>query len=277
MSGRGSGGLRFSPASALVSKALEAVREAERTPEELARDVLGISGASGEVARRLAAEILEGHDDVTFRDGKWRTAGRREPGGARLEMLDYVVVDVETTGVAPSRGHRVTEIAAVQVSGGCVAGEFSTLVNPGRPIPARIRDLTGITDEMVADAPSFEDVSDVVRKELEDRVFVAHNVPFDWRFLTAEMRRARSLAPDGPRLCTLRLARRALPGLSRKGLDAVSRHFDVEIAGRHRALGDALATATVLLRLLEEVDRLGLSRWDELQRWLGGGPAPADR
>ena len=274
MTAPGSSGLRFSPASALVSKALEAVRAGPRTPEELARDVLGISGATGDLARRVTAEVLEGHEDVTFRDGRWRTAGRRDPGEATLGELDYVVVDVETTGVAPSRGHRVTEIAAVQVSGGRVAGEFSTLVNPERPIPARIRELTGITDEMVADAPTFGDVSDVVREELEERVFVAHNVPFDWRFLSAEMRRSRSLTPEGPRLCTLRLARRALPELPRKGLDAVARHYGVEVDGRHRALGDALATATVLLRLLEEADRRGVGRWDALKRWLGGAPAP---
>lgn len=274
MRGRASAGLRFSPSSALVSRALEAVREGARTPEELARDVPGIAGATGDLARRVTAEVLAGHDDVVFRDGKWRTAGRRDPGEATLEELDYVVVDVETTGVAPSRGHRVTEIAAVQVSGGRVAGEFSTLLNPERPIPARIRELTGITDEMVADAPTFGDVSDVVREELEERVFVAHNVPFDWRFLGAEMRRSRSLSPEGPRLCTLRLARRALPGLPRKGLGSVARHYDVEIEGRHRALGDALATASVLLRLLEEADRRGVGRWDELQRWLGGAAAP---
>ena len=101
-------------------------------------------------------------------------------------------------------------------------------------------------------------------------MFVAHNAPFDWRFVTAEMRRASSLLPAGPRLCTLRLARRALPGLPRKGLDAVTRHYGIEIEGRHRAAGDAVATAGVLLRLLEEADRQGVTEWDGLQDWLSG-------
>ena len=197
--------------------------------------------------------------------------------GGRLDELDFVVVDVETTGSTPTDGDRITEIAAVEVTGGRVSDGFSTLVDPRRPIPDWIQRMTGITREMVRDAPPFEEVAGEVRSRLEGRVFVAHNVPFDWRFVTAEMQRAASVMPEGPRLCTLRLARRALPDLPRKGLDAVTRHFGVEIEDRHRAEGDARATARVLLRLLEEADRRGVRRWGEMDRWLSGGPAPADR
>lgn len=198
----------------------------------------------------------------------------RRPSEAVLDELDYAVVDLETTGISPRKGHRVTELAAVEVSGGEVVGEFSTLVNPGRPIPREISELTGITDDMVAEAPAFGEVSAVVRRTLEGRVFVAHNVSFDWRFLSAEMRRAGAPLPAAPRLCTLRLARRALPGLPRKGLDAVARHFGVEVEGRHRAAGDALATATVLVRLLDEAEERGIRRWGPLVRWLAGGGPP---
>lgn len=269
-------GIRFSGASPLLARALEELRRGPRTSSRLAREVLGVRRGPAALAETLVGELL-GNEASVRRDGSgaWRLVEPAPDGDAPLRGLDYVVVDVETTGGSPARGDRITEIALVEVSGGRISGEFSTLVNPGRPIPRWITRLTGITGEMVADAPAFEEVADPVRERLEGRVFVAHNVPFDWRFVAEEMRRARSLLPEGPRLCTLRLARRALPGLSRKWLDGVSRYFDVEIEDRHRAAGDALATASVLLRLLELADRLGVQRWGEMEAWLGGAPAPS--
>lgn len=274
----GCDGLRFTDASGLAARAVELVRASPRTSEALARQVLGVRSAPAEMADRLVRELLDSHPRLeTDGDGLWRLRGGPAGGSGSLADLDYVVVDVETTGASPDRGDRVTEIAAVEVTGGRVADGFSTLVDPGRPIPDWIQRMTGITGEMVRDAPPFEEVAEEVRSRLEGRVFVAHNVPFDWRFVTAEMRRAASVLPEGPRLCTLRLARRALPDLPRKGLDAVTRHFGVEIEDRHRAEGDARATARVLLRLLEEADRRGVRRWEEMDRWLSGGPAPTDR
>jgi DNA polymerase III epsilon subunit family exonuclease len=254
------------------------VEEGPTRTETLARDLLGLTNAPAEVARRVVAQLFDGQDRVTFDDGRWRLRdGGGSAAGAPLEELEYAVVDLETTGMSPDRGHRVTEVAAVEVSGGEVGGGFSTLEDPGRAIPPRVVELTGITDAMVDGAPSFGEVAGRLRGALEGRVFVAHNVPFDWRFLTEEMRRAEGSLPEGPRLCTLRLARRALPGLGSKGLDAVARHYGVEIEGRHRAAGDARATAVVLLRLLEEARAEGIDRWAELERWLSGaGPARSD-
>ncbi len=276
--GGGDEGLRFTDASGLTARAVELVRTSPRSSGELARRVLGVRSAPDEMAERLVRELLEGHPRLEADgDGLWRLRGGAREGDDRLDELDFVVVDVETTGSSPSEGDRVTEIAAVEVTGGRVGESFSTLVNPRRPIPDWIQRMTGITPEMVEDAPSFEEVAGEVRARLEGRVFVAHNVPFDWQFVSAEMRRAASVLPEGPRLCTLRLARRALPDLPRKGLDAVTRHFGVEIEDRHRAEGDAAATARVLLHLLEEADRRGVRRWEQMDRWLSGGAAPADR
>ena len=276
--GADAAGLRFGSPSPLVDRALEEVRKGPQSTEALARKVLGVRTAPGELAARLLQELLGGHRRLRVdADGVWRV---REPDGGeggRLREMDYTVVDVETTGSSPSRGDRITEIAAVQVSGGEIVDEFSSLVNPGRTIPPWISDLTGITEEMVRDAPPFGEVAGLVRERLEGRVFVAHNVPFDWRFVSEEMRRAASLSPEGPRLCTLRMSRRALPQLPSKGLDAVAHYYDIEIDGRHRAGGDALATATLLLRLLEEADRRGITRWGELSRWLSGGAPPVER
>ena len=276
--GGGSHGLRFGSPSPLVDRALEEVRKGPQSTEALARKVLGVREGPGELAGRLLRQLLEGHRRLGVdAGGVWRIREPDREEDRHLTELDYTVVDVETTGSSPSRGDRITEIAAVQVSRGEIVGEFSTLVNPGRTIPPWISDLTGITREMVEDAPPFGEVAGLVRERLEGRVFVAHNVPFDWRFVADEMRRAASVSPRGPRLCTLRMSRRALPQLPRKGLDAVARYYGIEIDGRHRAAGDALATATLLLRLLEEADRVGITRWNELSDWLSGGPPPAER
>jgi len=181
----------------------------------------------------------------------------------------FVVVDVETTGTSHASGDRVTEVAAVVVEDGVVADAFHSLVNPGRPIPWRITMLTGISDAMVAGAPAFEGIAGDLAGVLRARTFVAHNAPFDWGFLGMEF--ARAGHPDvlgGAPLCTVRLARRLLAHLPRRNLDAVALHYGVSIESRHRALGDARATAQVLLGLLRDLDRQGVDTMDALRAWL---------
>lgn len=274
--GASDGGLRFREGSELLGRAVEALQKSPRSTGDLARVVFGLRSAPEELAEQMVQELLGGDRRVDRDDaGVWRLAGAADDGaGGPLHDLDFAVVDVETTGTSPDEGARMTEIAVMQVSSGNLVDEFSTLLDPGRPIPPWISRLTGITDEMVEDAPAFEEVEPRVRSMLEGRVFVAHNAGFDWRFVTEAMRRASSLLPVGPRLCTLRLARRALPGLSRRGLDALAEHYDVLVEDRHRAAGDARATVTILNRLLEEADRKGVSRWGEMSRWLGGEQPP---
>ena len=115
--------------------------------------------------------------------GWWSLVGDAPIPEAELDGLSYAVVDVETTGGSPDRGHRITEIAVVLIEGGVIAEDFQTLINPGRSIPPRVAQLTGITDEMVVGAPFFEDVAEDLLDWLEGRVFVAHNAAFDWRFV----------------------------------------------------------------------------------------------
>jgi DNA polymerase-3 subunit epsilon len=182
----------------------------------------------------------------------------------------FVVVDVETTGTSPHSGDRVTEVAAVVMEGGQIEDAFQSLVNPGRPIPSFITSLTGITNAMVADAPSFRDIAGALAQRLEARTFVAHNAPFDWGFLSMEFARAdRPEALFGPPLCTVRLARRLLKHLPRRNLDAVAWHYGIEIESRHRALGDARATAQVLRGLLRDAEQQrGIDSLEALQAWL---------
>jgi DNA polymerase-3 subunit epsilon len=186
------------------------------------------------------------------------------------------VVDVETTGGRPNAGDRITEVAAVVVRGGEVAEVFETLVNPQRPIPPMITALTNITWDMVKDAPVFRDVAERLSRVMRGHVFVAHNASFDWRFVAAEYARASGERLDGRRLCTVKLARKLLPQLPRRSLDHVTRYYGVTIDARHRAAGDAIATAKVLLRLLADAQSRGLETWESLDAFLGAA-APRGR
>jgi DNA polymerase-3 subunit epsilon len=189
------------------------------------------------------------------------------PDGTPFAEVPFLVVDVETTGVSAWAGDRVTEVAAVLVKGGEIHEAFSSLVNPGRPIPYFITGLTGIDDAMVRDAPRFSEIAGELAQHLVGRVFVAHNARFDWGFLSAEYTRIANASLDSladQQLCTVRLARRFLAHLPRRNLDAVANHYGVEIDGRHRALGDARATAHVLIGLLKDAERHGLHTWEAL-------------
>jgi DNA polymerase-3 subunit epsilon len=188
-------------------------------------------------------------------------------GGTPFSEVSFLVVDVETTGISAWAGDRVTEVAAVFVKGGEVREAFSSLVNPGRSIPPFITHLTGIDDAMVRHAPRFSEIAGELAQHMVGRVFVAHNARFDWNFLSAEFNRVASAPLDSltdQQLCTVRLARRLLAHLPRRNLDAVANHYGIEIDGRHRAMGDARATARVLVGLLKDAERSGLHTWEEL-------------
>jgi DNA polymerase-3 subunit epsilon len=186
----------------------------------------------------------------------------------RLEDLSYAVVDVETTGGSSFGTDRITEIAAVVVERGAITHVYETLVNPQRPIPPMVSRLTNITWDMVRHAPTFREIVPQVADAIRGHVFVAHNAGFDWRFVTSEISRATGERLEGRRLCTVKLARRVLPQLSRRSLDYLARHYGVEITARHRAGGDALATARVFIRMLREVLDRGCATWPDLEALL---------
>lgn len=267
-----SDGLRFPAHTPLVQRALETVgREPMDTPD-LAREVFGLMQAPPGLASRLVFDLL-GEDSRFSVDaqGVWSLVERPVLAGrTRLSDTKFAVVDVETTGSSVTKGARIVEFSAVFVEDGDIRGEYTTLVNPEAWIPGWITRLTGIEPQMVDGAPRFGDIAAQVRAALEGRVFVAHNVGFDWRFVAEELRMANSIIPEGPRLCTVRMARRVLPGLRRRGLDSLSRYYDVEIVNRHRAGDDARATAVILLRMLEAADRQGIVYWDQLEDWIAG-------
>jgi len=180
-----------------------------------------------------------------------------------LSNATFVVVDVETTGLKPGSA-AITEIAAIRVIEGRLTAEFHSLVNPGRKVPAAITRLTGITDDMLRDQPRIDTVFSQFHAFLSSSVIVAHNADFDFSFLNFDARRLLSAPLLNPSLCTLKLARRLLPGLRSRSLDAVAAHLGVSCLNRHRALGDARITAEVFLILLDQLSAHGVTTVGQL-------------
>jgi DNA polymerase-3 subunit epsilon len=166
----------------------------------------------------------------------------------------FVVVDVETTGLNPI-DDRITEIAMMKVKNGILLDEFSTLINPLVTIPASITNLTGIDNLMVADAPTAREVTPAIADFLGNAIFVAHNAQFDWGFVSHTAMRERGLELTNPQLCTVKLSRIILPNLPSKSLGPVAAALNITIPERHRASGDAYATALVLVKYISYVQR----------------------
>jgi len=166
----------------------------------------------------------------------------------------FAIVDIETTGgYAAANG--ITEIAIVLHNGTEVEGRYETLVNPNIAIPPYVQSLTGITNAMVATAPQFEEVAENIFNLLKDRIFVAHNVNFDYSFVKHHLAEA-GYELDVPKLCTIRTARKIFPGLPKYGLGSLCTQLNIPVSNRHRAAGDAAAT-TILFDMLLANDSKG--------------------
>ncbi len=160
----------------------------------------------------------------------------------------YAVVDIETTGGRLNRD-RITEIAIFRFDGKKIVDQYQTLINPELPIPRNITRLTGIDDQMVANAPKFYEVAKQIVEMTDEAIFVAHNVNFDYNFLKAEFKRF-GFTYQRKRLCTVRLARRVLPGHPSYSLGRICKDLKIKIKARHRAAGDAEATVQLLKKII---------------------------
>ena len=163
-----------------------------------------------------------------------------------------VFLDLETTGLSP-RDDGITEIGAIILEEGRPAREWSTLVRPARPIPPEIARMTGITNEMVRNAPTFGEVAAQLADLLDGALLVAHNARFAYGFLKQAFARE-EIAFFAPTLCTARLARELEPGLESAGLDALSERYALTVTDRHRALGDARLALELACHLAHEFD-----------------------
>lgn len=162
----------------------------------------------------------------------------------------YAIIDIETTGGRANRD-RITEIAIVLHDGEREIDRWSSLINPECYIPQGIVELTGITQEMVKDAPRFFEVARKVVELTEQAIFVAHNVRFDYGFICEEFKRL-GYSYSRKQLCTVRLSRQAFPGLPSYSLGRLAESLGVPLVNRHRALGDAAATAEILAMILQQ-------------------------
>lgn len=158
----------------------------------------------------------------------------------------YAVVDIETTG-SNKPYHRITEVGIVIIENQTIVERWNQLINPERNIPANITRLTNITNDMVANAPTFVEVADEIEAKLEGCIFVAHNVNFDYGFIRNEFGRINRHL-NLPKLCTVRESRRNFKGLSSYSLKNLSHHFTINLTNHHRALADAEAAAEILLK-----------------------------
>jgi DNA polymerase-3 subunit epsilon len=166
----------------------------------------------------------------------------------------YAIVDIETTGGHAS-ANGITEVAIILYNGKEVEGKYQTLVNPNMPIQKYVQALTGITDAMVKEAPQFSTLAANIHNLLKDRIFVAHNVNFDYSFIKHQLQQE-GYELNTRKLCTIRLARKIFPGLPKYGLESICRELNIHHGDRHRAAGDATAT-TQLFELLLQNDKEG--------------------
>jgi DNA polymerase-3 subunit epsilon len=286
----------------LTSRALDYLSAGPADVVDLIGHICSLPKAPRIVAEHMAQAMFAGRREFLLAaDGRWMLADltaqpyiadrvsdipralaarKRDRASSRanstepLNSLSYVVVDTETTGGSHWSTDRITEIAAVVVRNGEIVEVFETLVNPRRSIPYFVSQLTNITWDMVKDAPTFDRIAPDIMRVLEGNVFVGHNAVFDWRFVSAEISRSTGRQLRGRRLCTVKIARTVLPQLSRRSLDYVARYYGVENHARHRAGGDALATAKCLIRMLGDLQDRGCATWGDLETLLR---APAAR
>jgi DNA polymerase III epsilon subunit family exonuclease len=253
-------------ASEPVSTAYERLRSRARqvllshggiaSEEQLIETLFGSIGNRRLWAPFLAQLLASEADLVRRADGTWALRHRPVPLDQAWPR-SFVALDVETTGLRPTR-HRVIEIGAVRYEAGHCVERFAVLVNPHRRLPAYIVRLTGIRDEDLLTAAPFADVAAALRAFLGDSIVVGYNVGFDLDFLNFELRRLGQGPLANPALDVLPLARVLLPQNGRFDLDSVCRVVGLERRIRHRALADAEATAALYLQLLERAEAAGL-------------------
>jgi DNA polymerase III subunit epsilon len=221
-------------------------------------------GSDPDLSDRIVHRLL-GADPAFVYDPEHRRWASREAAALRVPTHEaaYVVVDLETTGGAPGGG-QIIEIGACRMVGPRIEQTFQTLVRPWSRIPRFVSTMTSITNEMVRAAPPVEEVLPAFRRFLGDAVLVAHNAQFDSAFLDFEFRRLFGIGLRNPVLCTLRLARRLLPSMRRRGLDAMAEHFGLSTAGRHRGWGDARMAAELLSIFIDMAAQMGVRRLDRL-------------
>ncbi|MGH2615929.1 MAG: exonuclease domain-containing protein, partial [Thermomicrobiales bacterium] len=250
---------------ALRAEAFVAEQGGRASEDLLISHVFGSTG-SPTLWRPLLREVLAHYEGLTLRgDGAWLLAdGQPEP--ADHPLADFVVLDVETTGLQPSR-QRIIEIAIARFGGGVLQNVWESLCNPGRRVPSYIVKLTGIDDDLLSDAPTFDTIADAAVDLLAGAVVVGHNVEFDLSFLNEELKRAGRVPVVNDRVDTLTLAMKLLPGLRKPTLDVLAERLGAAGSSRtrHRAGPDASVTGAVAVALVAQAWDAGYRTLDDLK------------
>jgi DNA polymerase-3 subunit epsilon len=227
--------------------------------------VFGSSGTA-KLWRPLLQDLLSRQENLTLRaDGTWLLADHAANGG-RGPLGEFVVLDVETTGLQASR-HRVIEIAIARFVDGVLENAWGALCNPQRRVPAYIVKLTGIDDDLLAESPPFETIAENVTELLAGALVIGHNIEFDLAFVNEELKRVGRSPLVNDRLDTLTLSSRLLAGLRKPTLQAVANHLGIaeKADARHRAGPDAALTGMVAVTLLRHAWDAGYRTVDELK------------
>jgi len=246
--------------STLVQETFELLRDqgGRAAATQIADSIFKMSHLDDDLATLLVTDLIRNDHRFRVLEGHTVELQAHDVETQLLAELDFVVVDVEATG-AKMPPNRIIELGAYRISRGRIVDELITLVNPELPIPRFVVALTGITNEMVREAPVFAEVVPRWLEFASDAILVAHNAPFDTNFLNHEVAR---VYPGhrmvNSHLCTVTLSRRAVPGLPNYRLDTIAEHFSIPIYSRHRAGSDALATAEIFLRLLSKLEEHGV-------------------
>jgi DNA polymerase III epsilon subunit family exonuclease len=219
--------------------------------------VMKISAPAPDLAKLLVADLVNTDPRLQLIDDMLELVPTDSLHRAFAET-DFVVFDLETTG-AKTPPCRITEIGAYRVQKGRITEEFQTLVNPETPIPLFISQLTGISNQMVKNAPKFSEVAADFLDFIGDSVLVAHNAHFDMRFLNHEIGKIHEdYRVANPHLCTVKISRKLLPHIENHRLNTVANYYSISLVNHHRATDDARATAHIFLNLLAEMNTLGV-------------------
>ena len=261
--------------SALVQETFELLSKngGRLTVTEIVDVVFRLSHAEEGLAASLIGDLVR--NDPRFSLAAGHLTINQDPVEHRpLREVDFVVLDVEAIGTKGLPA-RAIELGAYHVRSGKITDKFQSLIDPGVPLPRFIAALTGISDAMLKGAPKFGEIADAWLDFAGDAVLVAHNSKFDLALLNREIGRVfPGCRMRNAELCTVKLARRIMGNLDNHNLDALAEYFGLEIAERHRAASDALATAEVFLRLLDRLESQGVRTLSEARAFRDASETP---
>lgn len=245
--------------SLLISETIELLQSVggRASAVKIVDYVMKIQKPAPDLAKSLVSDLIEIDPRLQLNEDFVELV-EKDFASRKLTESEFVVFDLETTG-AKCPPCRVTEIGAYRVKNGKIVDEFQTLINPEMPIPSFISQLTGISDQMVKDAPKFREIVLDFLDFIGDSVLVAHNAPFDMRFLNHEIGIVyEQYRLVNPHLCTVQLSRKLLPHIENHRLNTVAEHFRIALINHHRAAEDARATAHIFINLLEDLHNRGV-------------------